>query len=646
MRRIIAKERTNAMLSVLRKYARSIFIYFIPFIIISFVLYFGWTDIRERQENWMVKVNKSTISTAEYQKYYKQLVDYYKKIYQMDLSPALLEQLGIKQQITDNLINELILLETAEKAGIIIPEVELKKTIEEIPGFQNNGKFDDQTYQLLLSQNKITPKEFESNQRKGLMVARIQNLVIDGVKYSEKELRDKFIWENEKVALEFAEINPETFFNLGEPEEGAIKAYYDKHKEEFRVPEKIKISYLKFSPEEFENQAAVSPEEIDEYYKNFSEEFWEPRKVHARHILIKVNPDAKPEEKKEAEKKAEEVLSLIKGGKPFEHMALMYSQDQATAKEGGDLGFFPPGQMIKEFDEVAFGLKTGEVSRVFETKFGYHILKVEEIKEERTKPLEEVKDEIREKLIKEITQELIKKETMRGYRTLLKTKDLKGYANKEGRKIVESNYFSREESSPIVGDSGEVVQEIFGLTPGEIAPPTYVNESHYIIRVEDKNKSYLPPMGEVKEKIMMILKKEAQQEAAKRKGGETLKKLIPGSSFSEAVLSQEKLSTKETELFTRTASTIPKIGISPEMMAAAFSLRPEAPFAKEVFEVGGKIYLIKLKTREEVTPEEFLSKKSKEEKRYLNEKTNKYLEDWLKNGRLQADIVFNRRVNP
>lgn len=634
------------MLSVLRKYARSIFIYFIPFLIISFVLYFGWTDIRARQESWMAKVNKSTISAAEYRKYYTQLIDYYKKIYQVELTPDLIEKLGIKQQITDNLISELLLLETAERASLIVPEAELKKTIEAIPGFQKNGKFDDQAYQELLNQNKVTPQEFEKDQRKGLMVSRIRDLVIDGVKYSEKELQDKFIWENEKVDLEFAEIAPETFFNVSEPKEEEITAYYDKHKEEFRVPEKIKISYIEFSLEDFENKTSVFPEEIDEYYKNFSEEFWEPRKAHARHILIKVNPGSTSEEKKEAEKKAEEILSLIKGGKPFELMALMYSQDQATAKEGGDLGFFPRGQMIKEFDDIVFDLKPGEVSGVVETKFGFHIIKVEEIKEERTKPLEEAKEEIREKLIKEKTQDLIKKEAYRGYRTLLKTKDLKGYAGQEGLKVVESNYFSREESPPIAGDSGEFVEEIFGFNPGEIASPKYINESYYIIRLEDKKKSYLPPAGEAKEKIVVILKKEIQKEAAKRKGEEVLKKLVQGSSFPEVITDQEKLPIKETGLFTRTNNNIPKIGISPEMMVAAFSLRPEAPFAKEVFEVGGKIYLIKLKTREEVPPQEFPDKKSKIEKRYLYEKTNKYLEDWLKNGRLQANVVFNQKLNP
>ena len=151
----------------------------------------------------------------------------------------------------------------------MVPEAELKNIIEAIPGFEKNGKFDGQTYQELLSQNRITPQEFENDQRKGLMVSRIRDLVIDGVKYSEKELQDKFIWENEKVDLEIAEIDPETFSNVGEPKEEEMKAYYDKHKEEFRVPEKSKISYIEFSPEDFKNKPAVSPEEIDEYYKNF-----------------------------------------------------------------------------------------------------------------------------------------------------------------------------------------------------------------------------------------------------------------------------------------------------------------------------------------------------------------------------------------
>ncbi len=87
--------------------------------------------------------------------------------------------------------------------------------------------------------------------------------------------------------MEFAEIDPATFFNVGEPKEEEIKAYYDKHKEEFRVPEKIKISYIEFSPEDFKNKPTVSPEEIDEYSKKFSEEFCgSPGRSMLRHILM------------------------------------------------------------------------------------------------------------------------------------------------------------------------------------------------------------------------------------------------------------------------------------------------------------------------------------------------------------------------
>ena len=632
------------MLSVLRKYSRSIFIYFFPFLIISFVLYFGWADIRERQESWMLKVNHRTVSKDEYRKYYSQLLNYYQKIYQVDLTPDLIERLGIKQQVTDNLINELLLLETAEKAKLIVSEAELKKTIEEIPGFQKNGKFDQETYKDVLNQNKLTPQEFEEEQQKAVMVSQIRNLAIDGVKYSENELQEKFIWENEKVNLEFVEINPESLTNVGEPKEDEIKSYYDKYKEEFRVPEKIRIYYIEFLPKDFENKIAVSREEIDEYYKNFPEEFWEPKKVHARHILIRVNPGATSEKRKEAKTKAEEVLSQIRGGKPFELMALMYSQDPVTAKNGGDLGFFPRGQMIKEFDNAAFSLNHGEVSEAVETKLGFHIIKVEEIKEERIKPIEEAKETIRENVIKEKTQDLIKKEAKRAYRILLKTKDIKKFAEQEGLRGAETNFFSRKESPSILGDSSEFREEIFGINPGEITPPTSINDNYYIIQLLDKKKSHTPNLQEVKEEIVANLKKENQKKAAKRKGGELLKKLNSGNSFQE-IVNQEKLTIKETGLFTRKNFGIPKIGDSSEMMAAAFSLGQESPLANKPIEVNGKIYLIKLKSREKIPPEEFLNEKSKLVKGYLNEKANQYWEDWLKNMRIQANIIFNPRLN-
>ncbi|MCX8012324.1 MAG: peptidylprolyl isomerase, partial [Desulfobacterota bacterium] len=362
-------------------------------------------------------------------------------------------------------------------------------------------------------------------------------------------------------------------------------------------------------------------------------------------ILIKVAPNSPEDEKKKAKKKAEEILAQIKSGKPFELMALTYSQDSATNTKGGDLGFFAPGQMIKEFEQAAFSLKPGEVSGVVETKMGFHIIKVEEVKEEGTRPLEEVKEEIRERLLKERGQERMKNAVYRDYRLLLKTKDIKKFSENQGRSLVETKYFSREDTPFVLGEIGEFKEDIFQANFGEIIPPVYCDGNYYLIKILDKKKSYIPSLEEIKENIVAQLTKESQKKAAKQYGMELLQKIRQQGIDLKEIANQENLVIKETGFFSRMDTYIPKIGVSPEMSAVAFTLKPEAPFPDQIFEVEDKVYLIKLKAKEGATDKEgFWSKKERFVPKYVLEKSNRQFEAWLKNARAQAEIKFNPRA--
>ena len=119
-----------------------------------------------------------------------------------------------------------------------------------------------------------------------------------------------------------------------------------------------------------------------------------------------------------------------------------------------------------------------------------------------------------------------------------------------------------------------------------------------------------------------------------------LKKLKEGAGLEE-IAEQENLTVKETGLFARTSGIVPKIGVSPEIGADAFTLKTEAPYPKEVFEAKEKIFLLKLKTKQEAQPEEFEDKKKSLEKRYSQEKSRKLMEDWSNNVRFQAKIVYS-----
>jgi peptidyl-prolyl cis-trans isomerase C len=135
----------------------------------------------------------------------------------------------------------------------------------------------------------------------------------------------------------------------------------------------------------------VTDKDIEIYYELFKGKYTVPGQARARHILIKTSKTSTEEEKAKAKAKAEEILERLKKGEDFAVLAEQYSEDQKTRAKGGDLGYFPRGKMAESFENAAFTLKSGEISGIIETNFGFHILKTEDIKEARTKTLEEVK---------------------------------------------------------------------------------------------------------------------------------------------------------------------------------------------------------------------------------------------------------------
>jgi len=145
----------------------------------------------------------------------------------------------------------------------------------------------------------------------------------------------------------------------------------------------------------------VTEEELRKFYTDHEKNFMEPEQARVRHILIRLPQGASEEDTKKARSKAEGLLQRIKKGEDFSKMAEQYSDDPGSKQNGGDIGFFSRGQVVKPFEDAVFSLKPGQTSEVVETQFGYHLIKVEEFKPEGVKPFEEVKELIRPRLQEE-----------------------------------------------------------------------------------------------------------------------------------------------------------------------------------------------------------------------------------------------------
>jgi len=155
--------------------------------------------------------------------------------------------------------------------------------------------------------------------------------------------------------------------------------------------------------------AEVSDADLKEYYSQNKKNLGVPEQVRARHILFKVDPAASEQEKNKAREQAEAVLQRARAGEDFEKLAQTYSDDQSSKAKGGDLGYFTPGRMVPDFEDAAFYTDPGKISDIVETKYGYHIIKVEDHRDARERSFEEMRDYIKEKLHQQVVMFKVQK---------------------------------------------------------------------------------------------------------------------------------------------------------------------------------------------------------------------------------------------
>jgi peptidyl-prolyl cis-trans isomerase C len=164
--------------------------------------------------------------------------------------------------------------------------------------------------------------------------------------------------------------------------------------DKFRADQRQDLAINKMLGDALKDKVTATPEQIDEFYKQNPQRFQQGERVRASHILVAVPQTADAPTKAKARAKAEGLLKKIKAGEDFAALAKQNSEDPGSAIQGGDLGYFQPGQMVGPFNEVAFKLAPGAVSDVVETQFGFHIIKVAEKQVARTVPLDEVRPQL------------------------------------------------------------------------------------------------------------------------------------------------------------------------------------------------------------------------------------------------------------
>lgn len=324
----------------------------------------------------VAKVDGQKISLQEYSNAVENARNYLQSQGQK-VDAALLESPAFKQSVLDSIITRRLVEGAIQDYRFKISDDQLSQHVVGMPEFQSNGKFSEDTYNQLLSQNKLTPAKFEQNIRKDLTVQQVRdgltNLVFMPQKVAEQSLMSEF--EQREVSV--ADVKVVDFINQVTVTPEQVQAYYNQHKTKFIAPAKVKLQFTLLSAAGLVGDVSVSDEEVKQDYEENAAKYQGDEQRQASHILIGFNSTASAEEKAAAKQKAESILKQVKENpKNFEKLAIEFSQDTGSASKGGDLGSFGRGAMVKPFENAAFSMKVGEISDLVESEFGYHIIKL------------------------------------------------------------------------------------------------------------------------------------------------------------------------------------------------------------------------------------------------------------------------------
>ena len=639
------------MLDFMRKRTRSIGVKLI-FGIISIVFIFwgvgGSGDTSPIEA--VATVDNRPISARAFQRAYENVKASYQKIYKDKWTPELAQSLNLKDQTLQQLIDTQLMEAEAQQIGLTVTDNEVREAIVDLAAFQAYGEFSSERYRRLLRTFRMTPREFEDDQRTQLLTNKMRDLIISNVQVTDTEVRELFNSRQEKVDLEFIKIAAADFLDAVTVEPEALETFYNTHRESFRQPEQVRFAYATYPADHFALDIAVSEAEVKALYSTQKDErFTTKERIQARHILLNVESDATDEEKAEVRAAATALLERVKDGEDFAALAEEYSEDTASGTKGGDLGFFTRGRMLKAFEEAAFSLPAGEVSDVVETQFGFHIIKVDAKEAERARPLEEVAEEIQEELVSEQAQEKAQEAARQDQQHVRSGATFKDLVEARGLTVVESRLLARNETVPALGRQPQVLQAAFNTDPGSVSNPVQVGETSYLILTHEKTDSFIPDFADVRDKIEDRYKSEQAEQLAKEKA-ETLLSRVKASKSLARVTEQEvnegeeAPEIEETGAFARQGGYIPKIGSLPAMKKAAFRLTPENPVVPEVYMWGGSAFVAVLFEHIPASPDEFEKQKDTLREEILNHKRAGAGGELIQYLKKQATIEMNQEA--
>ena len=612
---------------------------FIAFYIPSF-LDTTSTSVGASASDVVATVNGKDIKGLDFQRRYQSQIQAYQQQYGGGVNEQLLRQLGVDQQILQQMVDEQAALAEAERQGIRVSDEELAQQIFSIPALQENGRFiGEQRYEQLLAsqQPPMTKGDFEENLRRSMMIEKLRSALTDWMALSDADVEREYKNRNEKVKLQVVALTADKFRDKVRVGDADLSAYYGAHTAEYRKGEQRKIRYLLIDRDQLRSRVTITPQDIESYYNSNVQQFQTPEQVRASHILLKT------EGKDEAavRKQAEDILKQTKApGADFAALAKKYSEDDGSKANGGDLDYFSKGRMVPEFETAAFAMQPGQISDLVKSQFGFHIIKVVDKKPAATRTLDEVRPQIQQTLQAQRVEQQVTERTRDLDARITKPADLDVVGKEAGSSVTESGFFAREDPIPTLGPAPEVAAQAFQMKDGAVSKALQTPRGPVYVTITGKRDPYVPKLDEVKDRVREDVIKVKAAELSKQRAGEIANALRSAKDFAAAAKAQG-LEAKDTQQIVR-GSPLPDIGVSPEVDKVAFSL-PSGGVSDPIATTNGSV-IVRVAERQAVTPDAMRQAKEGFRTQLLNERRELFFASYMSKAKQGMKIQVNSDV--
>lgn len=514
-------------------------------------------------------VDGHPVAMKDFIRAYQRTVENYSNRGRNRPDPETLKAMGISRQVLDSLVTKKVIENIARRFGIEATPGEIRRAVESHPNLQDQDKFIGlERYKALLAANNISVAEFEEDIRYLQLMVKLRQILTDSIDVSDKELRDEFSRTTQQVQADFIVLKKDDLKKLVKPSEADLNTYFEQHKDAYRTKEKRKAQYLLVPVVSLLPTIKVTEQDIlQEWNRNAHEET-----VEAAHILFRI-PDASKEA--EVKAKAEAVLKEAQAGKDFAGLARKHSEDTASGVEGGSLGSFQRGQMVKEFEDAAFALKAGELSGLVRTQYGYHIIKV--LRHE-TPTLESSRSNLTFNVQLKKARDLSRQKAEEASRLAEKNNDLARVAQDlvVATEIRETGLLSIDDAASETGIPDEMKEQIFQLKEINSIGKVVEHSAGYAVpkltevqMAKPGNFAEARPL--VEKDFIEIRAKELAQAAARKLSEEARRQ----GSLEKAAKAMGA-SVKKSRPFKISESPDPAIGTDMAFNSAAFDLEPGA----------------------------------------------------------------------